>query len=294
MRPQSGSGLQSYYQNQRFGPRPTEHDQMQQAKRRMAAQREKELRNYHQEQQYAKNLTGPKSDRSMSPNTGMSEEERRELIARQHRALYGNESSLYTPSDKNSRPGSQDARSMGARGNSPLAYEPFGMQGQSGGGESAVQMPPRDHSKQDPNSGATRSRANSNSSPSSNQNATFSMFENAQHSSRTSNSSPTGGSPPGNGNKAGSGVAPIGTRPAANQAPIQNLQKRSTTPLPSPLSYTYSANDQSNNERATSAASNPSTNHQDKSLGHSTTWGNSSAAWGNQKSSLGVQSAVWG
>ena len=122
MRPQSGSGLQSYYANQRFGPRPGEPDQMMQAKRRMAAQRERELRNYHQEQQYQKHVSGAKSDRSMSPNTGMSEEERRELIARQHRALYGNDSNLY--SDQTSRPGSQDARvatTMGVRGGSPLA-----------------------------------------------------------------------------------------------------------------------------------------------------------------------------
>ena len=47
------AGLQGYYQGQRFpGGRPNEAEQMQQAKRRMAAQRERELRNYHQEQQY--------------------------------------------------------------------------------------------------------------------------------------------------------------------------------------------------------------------------------------------------
>lgn len=53
MRPNQGSNLQGYYQSQRFGPRAGgETDQMMQAKRRMAAQRERELRNYHQEQQY--------------------------------------------------------------------------------------------------------------------------------------------------------------------------------------------------------------------------------------------------
>lgn len=47
------AGLQGYYQGQRFpGSRPSEAEQMLQAKRRMAAQRERELRNYHQEQQY--------------------------------------------------------------------------------------------------------------------------------------------------------------------------------------------------------------------------------------------------
>ena len=48
------AGLQGYYQGQRFpgGRQPSEAEQMLQAKRRMAAQRERELRNYHQEQQY--------------------------------------------------------------------------------------------------------------------------------------------------------------------------------------------------------------------------------------------------
>jgi hypothetical protein len=47
------AGLQNYYAGQRFpGGRQSEAEQMLQAKRRMAAQRERELRNYHQEQQY--------------------------------------------------------------------------------------------------------------------------------------------------------------------------------------------------------------------------------------------------
>ena len=52
MRPGSGSSLQSFYANQRHQPRQSEAEQMMQTKRRMAAQRERELRNYHQEQQY--------------------------------------------------------------------------------------------------------------------------------------------------------------------------------------------------------------------------------------------------
>lgn len=52
MRHSSPNNLQNFYANQRFGQRHGEPDQMQQAKRRMAAQRERELRNYHQEQQY--------------------------------------------------------------------------------------------------------------------------------------------------------------------------------------------------------------------------------------------------
>lgn len=51
------AGLQGYYAGQRFpGGRQSEADQMQQAKRRMAAQRERELRNYHQEQQYNRSM----------------------------------------------------------------------------------------------------------------------------------------------------------------------------------------------------------------------------------------------
>lgn len=56
LRPQSGSNLQSFYANQRHQPRPNEAEQMLQAKRRMAAQRERELRNYHQEQQYNRSM----------------------------------------------------------------------------------------------------------------------------------------------------------------------------------------------------------------------------------------------
>lgn len=53
VRSHSGSNLQNFYANQRQGPpRASEAEQVMQAKRRMAAQRERELRNYHQEQQY--------------------------------------------------------------------------------------------------------------------------------------------------------------------------------------------------------------------------------------------------
>ena len=52
LRPHPTSNLQSFYANQRFQPRPNEAEQMLHQKRRLAAQRERELRNYHQEQQY--------------------------------------------------------------------------------------------------------------------------------------------------------------------------------------------------------------------------------------------------
>ena len=229
--------------------------------------------------------SGSKSDRSMSPNA-LNEDDRRELIARQHRALYGENSTLYN----NNPTSSQDVRvqSAGAnRGASPLAFDPFGTQAQNMSGEAAVQMPPR--GDKDAASGAQEARANSNSSPSSHQNPSFGLFD-AQQASRTSNSSP-GGSPPVPGPKAnGSGVAPIGTRPASNQhqqagAP---LGKRATTPLPSPLSYNqYNASEQ-NKVATTSSSLNPSSMVTDKGAA---IWNN--GPWGNTPNQ-GVQASVWG
>lgn len=248
----------------------------------------------------------------MSPNT-MSEEDRRELIARQHRALYGNESNLYQGENPTSRPASQDVRvpttSAGMRGTSPLAFDPFGLQGQGSSGDSAVQMPSRDQmSGKEAPAGTQRSRANSTSSPSSNPTTSFTLFDNAQQSSRTSASSP-GGSPPVQGGTKvppGQGVAPIGTRPSQAQGQAGS-NKRSTTPLPSPLSYGYTANDaanntnngsgnngssNNNNERSTSASSNPSSGVADKGVGLG--WGSNSGVWNSSKNTLGVQASVWG
>ncbi|KAF2751448.1 hypothetical protein M011DRAFT_483365 [Sporormia fimetaria CBS 119925] len=275
MRPGSASNVQGYYQNQRYAPRPNDADQM---KRRMAARREGDLRNYHQEQQYNRNVSGSgtKSDRSMSPNA-MSEEERRELIARQHRALYGDQSALYTNNNPTS---SQDVRvnsSAAGRGPSPLAFDPFGMQHANASKEGAVQMPPRD---KDATSGAQEMRGNSNSSPSGTQ--SFGLFDGSQQANRTSSASP-GASPPLQGSKGNtSGVAPIGTRPASNQGQQGGapLSKRATTPMPSPLSYSYSASEQNNNPGSSSASLNPSSTVTDKGP----IWGNNSGVWGNNSS----------
>ncbi|EMD63869.1 hypothetical protein GGP41_005513 [Bipolaris sorokiniana] len=284
-RSHSASNVQGFYQNQRYAPRPNDADQMAQAKRRMAAQRERELRNYHQEQQYHRNVSGSgsKSDRSMSPNA-MNEDERRELIARQHRALYGETSTLYN----NNPTSSQDVRvqtSSAGRGPSPLAFDPFGMQAQNAAGEGSVQMPPRD---KDAASSAQDARANSTSSPSTTQAPAFNLFD-AQQANRTSNSSP-GGSPPVPGQKAnGSGVAPIGTRPQN-----QNLQqpsgaamgKRTNSPLPSPLGYnSYNASEQNNAAATTSASMNPSSTVTDKGVG---IWNN--GPWSNTPTQ-GVQAS---
>jgi hypothetical protein len=225
----------------------------------------------------------------MSPGSGMSEEERRELIANQLNAVYRTGSFPEGGFDENGtpRPGTQGSGSQsatGIRGHSPLAFDHFNTQAN------------QEQSSQEPQSatqapGQQRSRANSTSSPSSNPTSSFSIFESAaQQSSRTSTSSP-GGSPPRQGKPpTSSGVAPIGTRPA--QAVNPALAKpRSTTPLPSPLSYGFAANEDSEQKdnRTTSAASNPSQNQQqDVSLG----WGSKSGVWG--KNNLGVQASVWG
>ncbi|KAL8821063.1 MAG: hypothetical protein Q9223_000825 [Gallowayella weberi] len=335
MRPPSGTNLQSFYANQRHQSRPNEAEQMMQAKRRMAAQRERELRNYHQEQQYNRSRSKSasqdtpsmpvnrilsvssqnKSDRATSPNT-MNEEDRRELIARQHRALYGNDNGALFENTRGSeesntpRPGNQSAGASGSasagRGASPRTFDPYAMgqsQAQANIAEAATQGGAAEQGQQNASTGPSpkpqqqRSRANSNSSPASANNQNFSLFETtAQQSSRTSTSSP-GDSSPHQGKGAAptsSGVAPIGTRPSQNQAVNPALNKRSTTPLPSPLSYGFAPNENlsannKDNERSTSAASNPSSGAKEGGLA----WGSSSGVWGN-KSPLGVQASVWG
>lgn len=231
----------------------------------------------------------------MSPGSGMSEEERRELIARQRSALYGEGAGFSENGgfDENGtpRPGTQGSGTQsatGIRGHSPLAFDHYSAQGQGENSNQQAPTEPQSATGQAP--GQQRSRANSTSSPSSNPTSSFSLFESAaQQSSRTSTSSP-GGSPPRQGGKPqnGSSVAPIGTRPSG-QAPNPALNKRSTTPLPSPLSYGFAANEEGKDGRTTSAASNPNSQAQhDVGLG----WGSKSGVWG--KSNLNQQASVWG
>lgn len=247
----------------------------------------------------------------------MNEEDRRELIARQHRALYGNDSGLpfesTRPSDDSQTPrpadqsGGASGSASGGRGASPRTFDPYAMgqqQAQTNIADAATQAAANERGQQNTSTGPSpkpqqqRSRANSNSSPASN-NQNFTMFESgAQPSSRTSTSSP-GDSSPHTGKPSAptsGGVAPIGTRPAQNQAVNPALNKRSTTPLPSPLSYGFAPNDSlsvnsnnKDNERSNSAASNPSPGNKESGLA----WGNSSGVWGN-KNPLGVQASVWG
>ncbi|KAK6423932.1 hypothetical protein LTR95_016467 [Oleoguttula sp. CCFEE 5521] len=267
------AGLQGYYAGQRFPPKQSEAEQMLQAKRRMAAQREKELRNYHQEQQYNRSAAGPKADRAMSPNT-MNEQDRRDLIARQHRALYGESSTLYNADGSAARPTSGDVRNQ-----SPSQFDPSA-------DESTVQMPPRE-------------RAESAASPA-NATAPGQQFThiNELAQARTSTSSPGASPPLPQGQKgAASSVAPIGTRPA--QTPAAGLNKRSTTPLtPSSLSYGFSSTESatSKDERSASAAANPPVLAADKNAigGLGSGWGGDRGAWGKTGNAMGAQASVWG
>lgn len=338
VRSPSAANLQNFYATQRFqatrGPAP-EAETMMQAKRRAAAQRERELRNYHQEQQYNRSISsnppafardpaykGPlavlaelstvgKEPRVMSPST-MNEEDRRDLIARQHRALYAGEaqgsedgSQLEEASTSRSLQVNTNGTSTasGTRGPSPMSssFDPFGLQqnGPNGNLES-TQGPPTSAAEQFQTGahsagGASphHARTHSGSPPLS---ATFNLSENSGLNNRTTASSP-GGSPPRSqrGSIAHSGVAPIGTRPTSQaQNPSVANAKRTTTPLPSPLSYGFAPDqDPFNNlpkERSASAASTEqhSTNNvQGDGLG----W---SKVWGPGNKGLNNVASVWG
>jgi len=189
----------------------------------------------------------------------MNEDDRRELIARQHRALYGNEPALYSPDGTAPRqaPGSRLSVSGSVRGSSPLAFEnSFGSQSQAGA-ESAVQMPPRELAASVPDRRPSASPAVSNPPG-------FSIAESLHQTTRKagspSNSSPsiTQGSMP---SQAAIGVAPIGTRPAQSQ---NGSAKRSVTP-------------------------NSSTDNA-PGLG---SWGSNSGVWGSMNAKS-VQASVWG
>ncbi|KIW96951.1 uncharacterized protein Z519_02342 [Cladophialophora bantiana CBS 173.52] len=298
-RPHPSSNLQNFYAAQRHQGRHGDADQMMQAKRRMAAQRERELRNYHQEQQYNRSLlaemSSNKSDRSMSPST-LSEEGRRELIARQHRALYGGDPAAFvgqvpfSTEDGNSRDqaGAVSGNGPGApRGPSPRTSDPFGVPGQTTQGESGAQGT---------SSGQEASRAEKATSPSAQTSSGFGTFdtsiqapgkaptppsgEESSHSRQISKSTtaPVSG-----------GMGPIGSRPNVQQAPNQSINKRTTSPLPSSLGYGFGSNEQ-NADRAGSANSNSNAQKESSTSGMGA-WGTGSGVWGSNK--IGTTS-VWG
>lgn len=356
VRSPSAANLQSFYAAQRFQtrqqppqqPQAAEPESMVQAKRRAAAQRERELRNYHQEQQYNRSISSnspvfPRDpayrgslavlaeintfgkDRVMSPGA-MSEEDRRDLIARQHRALYsahsegahsedghnsnhhddGTARNLSVNSNGASAPASN---ASGTRGPSPMsAFDPFGLQ-QNGQNSNIDAIPVHTPATEQAPNGAQSAGAVSpnhirTNSGSPSMTTSFSLPDRSKagvqaFSGRTTASSP-GASPPrsqrGSVAPGSSSVAPIGTRPTsqAQNAAVQNA-KRSTTPLASPLSYGFGASesDPFNNlpkERSTSSASTEqhSSNPQNSDgLGWSKVWGPGSKGLNNVAS-------VWG
>lgn len=224
-------------------------------------------------------LTAAKTERSLSPGA-MSEEDRRELIAAQHRALYGNESNLYMGENPPQHPASQDARVLAAVSGGPNtthpAFDSYGVPTGPSGDNGA-------HMQTIGGGNQPRSRSNSTASPATNQ-GQYSRYENPQHANQGGQPSPRG-SPtrPGAQGPMG-GVAPIGTRPVAGSG------KRNTPPMPSPLGYGYAGDtkgNQSSAERSHSAASNPTSAGAEKSANIG--WGGNHA-WGPNK----MQAPVWG
>ncbi|PHH68247.1 hypothetical protein CDD80_144 [Ophiocordyceps camponoti-rufipedis] len=251
--------LHTFYASQRHQPSRgnNEAEQFMQSKRRMAAQRERELRNRHTEQQYQRNdLTEP----AQHGNKHMSEEETRELIARQRSALYGEgpfaDKSSYVDESGNIRPGApRPSGPPSLRGPSPLTFDGIGRA--SSGPDATSPASIADHAA----AAGPSPRPQSTTSPQ----TSGKPFDGAVGTqSRTSSSSPTRASPPRDlapGSKSGqhsTTVAPIGTRPSASSSSATAAGKRSTTPLTSPGG-----------------------------------WGRGNGVWG-QSSGLGAQASVWG
>ena len=193
----------------------------------------------------------------------MSEEETRDLIARQRSALYGEgqfpEKTGYVDETGVVRPGAAVGSGPSSiRGHSPLAFDAIGR-----APPSADAATPGSSSDTNAASAEPTSRPQSTTSPQT-AGPTNKVFDNAVGGqTRTSSSSPTGASPPRDlapGSKTGqsaSAVAPIGTRPSGTPATTTS-SKRSTTPLASPGG-----------------------------------WGRGNGVWG-QSSGLGAPASVWG
>lgn len=271
------SNLQNFYATQRHQPSRGSNDaeQMMQAKRRMAAQRERELRNLHTEQQYQRTSL---NEMNYGPKA-MSEEETRDLIARQRSALYGEgpfaDKGGYVDETGAVRPGIPGhSGPSSVRGASPLNFEGAGpYRGASPLTQDIRGAPPHGEAGSEAGQAGPgneqASRTGSTSSPQPNA-ANKNAFESAvsQAAARTTSSSP-GGSPPRQEAPAGGkpaapqgAVAPIGTRPSGTPTAgnPSAAAKRSTTPLASPGG-----------------------------------WGRGNPVWGPQSSGLSATSAsVWG
>ena len=223
-------------------------------------------------------MSSTKSDRSMSPST-LSEEGRRELIARQHRALYGNEAPGFVPQGGFSDDGNNSASNVpssaagGVRGNSPRGMDPFGMPNQGEGNTSGGQ---ENNRKEKPTSPATGSASNQQFGSSQKAPTPPTGEEGHSRNMSKSTTAPVGG------------MGPIGSRPSTQgQAPSQGINKRSTTPL-----YNFGSNNDQSAERAGSSNSNAN-NQKDSSNTNSGmgAWGAGSGVWGSNK--IGG-TAVWG
>jgi hypothetical protein len=200
----------------------------------------------------------------------MNEEDRRELIARQHRALYGNDPSFQY------------------EGNS------FGPEGQHFAGQSMAIPGQDDHSAKGPSPKPVQphARANSTSPPSGAGNNTqqqgFSLPQGQAPQDLKQEQSSSGP------------VAPIGTRPI-NPA-IANT-KRPTPPVGSPMNLGFAQNEGQGAERSQSAASNPNPAVKEEGNGgnanggngNGMAWGSSSGVWGKGTFGGGrEQASVWG
>lgn len=251
-----------------------------------------------------------KPDRSNSP-AAVSEESRRDLLARQHRALYGNESPAFFPAtgfDDGSRPDSQGgagtpSSATGVRGASPRGIDPFGLTHTPGPGssDSIAHTPTAASALQSP------TRANSASSPNSGINPVFGKYGDATDPPVTSTSSPGGAADSPSSRQASSkpttgpigSVGPIGSRPIPTSAmPNPALNKRSTTPLPSPLGFGFTAGEAVPGRTVTAhhppaSAATGAPGIKDPAAPVGLGWGNGNGVWGS-KNGLGVQASVWG
>lgn len=239
-------------------------------------------------------MSSNKSDRSMSPST-LSEEGRRDLIARQHRALYGGEGAAFvgqTPygiedigTRDQSGPQANNTPAT-ARGASPRSVDPFSAPGQPSQNE------------QNTATGQDTSRAEKAGSPPGQSAPGFGSFDAPIQSSGGKSSSPTSGEEVSHSRQISKsttapisgGMGPIGSRPNAQPAPNQSLNKRTTSPLPSSLSYNFGNNEQIN-DRAPSSNSNSNAQKESSSGSGMGAWGTGSGVWGNNK--IGTTS-VWG
>jgi hypothetical protein len=235
----------------------------------------------------------------------MSEEGRRELLARQHRALYGNDASNFLPQGgfgeegPSGRDSGSNVPTSGAgamRGSSPRAADPFGM-GQVSNQQTSVDKANATGSMPNQDGG----RVETATSPATGAAPTqFGKIDTAVQQTGNSSTSPTGAESPNRGvtksttAPIGSGMGRIGSRLSQQQPPpSQSINKRSTTPLTSPMNnfgFGSTTEQVNNNERSNSSNSNPPAGQKEASSGMGA-WGTGSGVWGSNK--IGATS-VWG